>query len=115
MITKEQKQRIRELLEDEHEDDFNTLVTEFGEVLLPSHLGIYIPEQFSRACKNWELEQDDISILEEGPDHPVYWEVWDSVIDNARLTVDGITYALFQDGDLFAIPFEIEEESHDTA
>ena len=71
--------------------------------------GRYIPQYFATEVKHElvsGLEPDDWTILEAGPDHELYWDVWTGVCDSAVVTNpdDGIRYTLHQDGDLWLIP-----------
>ena len=55
------------------------------------------------------LDPDDWTILEAGPDHELYWDVWTGVCDSAVVTdTDGTKYRLWQDGDLWLIPDGME-------
>lgn len=69
--------------------------------------GIYIPQHFAesiiRECLSG-VTNDDLAILESGPDTDLYWEVWDDVLSDAELTdSQGNTWTLWQDGDLWLI------------
>jgi hypothetical protein len=70
--------------------------------------GIYIPQHFAQSIKRelvTGLEPDDWTILEAGPDHDLYWDVWTGVCDSAVVTnANGVVYTLYQDGDLWLIP-----------
>jgi hypothetical protein len=65
--------------------------------------GIYIPRVFAKEYANdfLGIEPEDLRILLEGPDHPDYWDAWDSVLDHAHFMHDGRTFYLYQDSDLF--------------
>lgn len=68
--------------------------------------GIYVPQRFVRNfdTSQWGVSNEDADILKAGPDHEHYWDVWESVIRQARLTDgDGRSWSLYQDGDLFAV------------
>jgi hypothetical protein len=79
--------------------------------------GIYIPYHFATAIDQscvTGLEPDDWTILEAGPDHDLYWDVWTGVCDSAVVTGrDGINYTLWQDGDLWLIPEGMEWSEED--
>ena len=81
--------------------------------------GIYLPQDFATnfntkgGVDSWTPEdggisdlilwQENIKILETGPDHEHYWEAWDEICADACMVDDkGITWRLYQDGDLFA-------------
>lgn len=89
-------------------------------LILDSARGVYIPqgfaEMFGRFNGTWSgVDLDDLDVLFEGPDHEWYWESWDNILNNAEYKgVDGVTYHLHQDGDVWLIPegmpFPGEEE-----
>jgi hypothetical protein len=75
--------------------------------------GQYIPQYFATEVKRelvTGLEPDDWTILETGPDHELYWDVWIGVCDSAVVTNpdNGIKYTLHQDGDLWLVPEGME-------
>lgn len=76
--------------------------------------GQYIPKQFAEEIVGdnakgiWSnIKQDDLDILCNGPEHPHYWEAWDAVLCNAKATIAGYTFTLYQDGDLWALCDEL--------
>ncbi len=72
--------------------------------------GIYVPQRFiqNRDLTNWTgISMTDIEILNVGPEHAYYWEVWDDVLSNVCYTLDGHVWKLSQDGDLWAYCFEL--------
>ena len=84
------------------------------ELFVDDHHGIYALKVFAE-CINRErvvgITDENYTILEEGPDHEWYWEAWDEVIDSAVLTgKDGTEYYLWQDGALWIVPKEYENE-----
>ena len=73
------------------------------ELLIGDSQGIYIPQQWAMYCQDMQgVSAEDMEILKAGPDHEWYWEAWDSVLSNAHDVVNGKTWRLWQDGDLFA-------------
>ena len=70
--------------------------------------GIYIPQHFAESVNRDTLtgvSTDDMTTIESGPDTEWYWEAWESVLDNARLTdSNGQVWTLYQDGDLWLVP-----------
>ena len=78
--------------------------------------GIFIPQFFAESIHRpftsgiapWDFE-----VLERGPDHDLYWEVWDAVLLHATVTDEqGQSYELFQDGDLWLVPTATEGETN---
>lgn len=70
--------------------------------------GIYIPQFFAESVRRelvQNVTQEEWNILESGPDHEYYWDVWNDVSSSAILTDDfGDTWTLWQDGDLWLVP-----------
>jgi hypothetical protein len=72
--------------------------------------GVYIPRDFAqsfgdRAKHVAGVSDENWTILDAGPDHEYYWDVWDEVLTNAVVTDDaGVKYTLHQDGDCWLIP-----------
>ena len=84
-------------------------------MLLSDWHGQYIPQEFAKEygeqCKG--IDWADMQCLLTGPDHPYYWDTWDSIEQNAILVAkDGTEYTLYLNNDLWAIPkgMEIPEE-----
>lgn len=77
--------------------------------------GVYIPQHFAETVNRDMLagvDSDDLDILAAGPGHGDYWETWESVLDNAELTdSDGVTWRLYQDGDLWLIAFDAARDA----
>lgn len=91
-------------------------------LLLSDARGIYIPRDFVcddqghiavKHCNRWHIRPEDRRILK-NPDHDLYWDVWDSVLNKAFFLAtesdDSMPgkWFLYQDGDLFAY-----HESHE--
>ena len=76
--------------------------------------GIYIPQYFAESVNPECLSGvsgEDLAILLAGPDHEFYLDVWNDVCSDAVLTdSNGITYYLWQDGDLWLVPTDHEWE-----
>jgi hypothetical protein len=69
-----------------------------------SAYGVYIPQFFAESIDRGMvtgISEEEYSILLEGPEHEEYWDAWESVLDNARITIDGSIYYLYQDMDLW--------------
>lgn len=77
---------------------------ENSKLLLSDRHGIYIPKTFAESFEGWGIADGDRTILITGPEHEWYWETWDSVLNYANFTQDGVKYYLYQDGDLWAVP-----------
>ena len=89
------------------EDEFKKI-----EVLLDGARGIYIPQNFVECfyMSEWGVSDVDRQILEQGPDDELYWEAWDTVLRESEYTDEnGITWNLYQDGDLFAVVYNDED------
>jgi len=76
--------------------------------------GVYIPRDFAnsfadRAKHVTGVKAEDWTVLEAGPDHEWYWESWQAVCDNARVTDDkGNVFFVHQDGDCWLVPVGME-------
>ena len=77
------------------------------QVLVEDRYGVYIPQAFAKNydMSKWNnINQDDLNILLKGPwDNELYWEAWESILNNATYTNQDHTWYLYQDGDLFAV------------
>jgi len=78
---------------------------------LSDAIGIYIPQRFARAWHDRtvsvaNVSDEDWAALEAGPDHSEYWDAWQEVCDDAKVTdINGVEFFLDQqDGGLFLIP-----------
>jgi hypothetical protein len=90
-------------------DDGEFVLPEGSLLYMDGNRGIYIPQQFAQETKHEcvaGVNQEEWDILEYGPDHDEYWDVWNYVEQNAVLTDpdSGIKYTLYQDDDLWLIP-----------
>lgn len=68
--------------------------------------GIFIPQHFAESINRdfvTGVDSEQWTILEAGPEHELYWDVWDEVMNGAVVSKDGREYTLYQDGDLFLI------------
>lgn len=84
------------------------------ELLLDGNRGIYIPQHF---CEDFNLDMyglapgdEDVAICKEGPDHEQYWDAWDSIQNKAKVTEDGHTWTLYQNGDLWLVRDDTSDE-----
>lgn len=74
--------------------------------------GIYLPRDFTCNVARDRVigvSDEDWAILEAGPDHEHYWDVWNEIEQDAIVTDNkGVRYRLHQDGDLWLIPLGME-------
>jgi len=78
-----------------------------------SNRGVFIPQFFAQSVKRdlvTGIHLSEYLILDAGPDHAEYWEVWECVTNNCVVKhPDGTEYVLYQDGDLWLVPKDIAE------
>lgn len=81
-------------------------------ILLNDHRGVYIPRDFVRNFTNWNgISEENKTIIEAGPTADLYWDAWQDMLDNATYTDENKnTWHLYQDGDLFAICYDLLTE-----
>ena len=91
-------------------------------VYADSARGVYIPQHFAESVKREcvsgiSIEVLDLLLIDPNADHESesdkdkaesYWDNWAYVLDNARVTCPktGVTFYLYQDGDLWLVPEE---------
>lgn len=84
---------------------------ELAELFADSARGVYIPQFFAESVRRdlvTGVDQEQWDILESGPDHELYWDVWCEVTDGATLHHPNLGECyLYQDGDLWIVPQEI--------
>ena len=85
-------------------------------LLVDSHHGIYVPQIFAKTYIGWDMDYEDETILQSGPDREHYWEAWDTVLSSAKYTdAKGVSWTLHQDGDLWAVREDhVWEEDNDS-
>ena len=70
--------------------------------------GVYIPQHFAESVNReyvFNVNDEQYTILESGPEQEGYWDVWVEVLDGAILIdSDGREWQLWHDGDLWLIP-----------
>lgn len=85
---------------------------EESELFASDARGIYIPQHFAESVqrdKVSNVKEESWTILEAGPYHELYWDVWCEVLDDAKLTdSNGRVWSLWQDGDLWLVPDDVE-------
>lgn len=79
------------------------------EILIGDHQGIYIPQHFVEGfhAVGWGIKPEDVELLQKGPEAEYYWDTWDHILGSAEYKMNGQTWHLYQDGDLFAICDEL--------
>ena len=78
-------------------------------LLLRDSRGIYIPRDFVNHfdSEQWHVKEDYQDCLS-SPDNEWYWDTWYEVLNNAYFVDEsGNKWYLWQDGDLFAICYEL--------
>ena len=87
------------------------------ELLLDGSRGFYIPRDFVEGTLiggefGWQgITEENVKDLSE-PDNEWYWDTWETVLNNATyISACGKKYTLYQDGDLFAICFDMLTET----
>jgi hypothetical protein len=78
-------------------------------LLLSDARGQYIPRDFANEIRRefvTGVEADEWEILEAGPEHESYWDVWDDVCTSAVITLAGDEYRIHQDGDCWLLCYE---------
>lgn len=71
--------------------------------------GVYVPQVFAEQfdLTEWVVNVPDPMELE-SVDNQYYWETWEDVLNNASYTdKDGHVWTLYQDGDLWAVCYEL--------
>lgn len=81
------------------------------ELLLGDQRGQYIPRDFADEI-DWSsfdnIDEADMSELMKGPDDcENYWDIWQDVLGTASITVNGNTWRLMQDGDVWLYCYEL--------
>ena len=82
------------------------------QLLLRDSRGIYIPANFVEFfdLNQWNIDSKYIERLS-NPDDELYWDNWNVVLDNAySIDKNGNKWHLWQDGDLWAICYELMTE-----
>ena len=91
------------------------------ELLLSDARGVYIPRDFVEGfdVTRWGLDPDSWEVQTcADPDSEGYWDAWIQILDRAQWEKhekDGNVWRLHQDGDLWAICYELmtdEEKSN---
>lgn len=87
------------------------------ELLLSDARGVYIPRDFVEGfdLKKWGLDPDgwEVESLYD-PENYSYWDAWDQILSNAEYHKDGHVWRLHQDGDLWAVCYELMTDEEKT-
>ena len=78
-------------------------------LVLSYSYGRYIPQVYCEdADEEWAesvgVDFKDVLVCQAGPDQDWYYEAWSNILDSAHKVIDGVTWRLVQDGDLFEVP-----------
>ena len=82
-------------------------------LLLSDTRGQYIPRDFAGEIIRANVtgvSDEEWAILESGPEHEWYWDTWNDVEQNARVTdpKSSIVYTVYQNGDCFLVPVDCD-------
>ena len=91
---------------------------EDAELLFTDASGIYVGQRFANEIARYYVQgvtSEEWAVLEEGPEHEWYWDVWSDVEQNAEIHLPiqftpGVVkvYKLYQDGDVWMVPEDAE-------
>ena len=88
------------------------------ECIVDGRHGVFVPMVFAQTVNRALLsgvavETLDYLAKEESVEDDGFWDAWDSVLNNARISDNGKIYHLHQDSDLFIIDWDnlTEDES----
>jgi hypothetical protein len=80
------------------------------ELLLSDARGVYIPANFIELfdVSSWNIDVNSWAAKEcQDKDNENYWDAWNNILDNAEYKENGNVWRLHQDGDLWAICYEL--------
>lgn len=79
--------------------DFDDII-----ILVLDHYGQYMLQELVCRYTIKGVEEEALSIAADGPDNPYYLEVWDEIMDNGYIEVDGKRFNLWVgENDIFAV------------
>lgn len=79
--------------------DFDDII-----ILVSDHYGQYMLQELVSRYTIKGVEEEALSIAADGPDNPYYLEVWDEIVDNGYIEVDGKRFNLWVgENDIFAV------------
>ena len=85
-----------------------------SQLLLGDSHGIYIPKRWAdeiedeEEAESYSVSWQDVLICQAGPDHELYWEAWNSILQSALWNENGEDWRLLQNGDLWAVRSDVE-------
>ena len=82
------------------------------ELIADNHYGVYVPQFVAESgiLSEGGIDAESVEILLSGPDHAMYWETWDTVLNEFRMATGEVLW-LGECGDVFlAHPKECAEE-----
>ena len=85
-----------------------------SQLLLGDSHGVYIPKLWAdeledeEEAESYSVSWEDVLICQAGPDHELYWESWDAILQNALWNENGDDWRLLQNGDLWAVRSDVE-------
>ena len=89
----------------------NTQTFDAIECLLSDARGQYIPRDFiaNFDITQWGIDPNswEANTCAAGPDAPDYWDAWRCILDKAEFKEGPHTWTLHQDGDLWAMCYEL--------
>jgi len=66
--------------------------------------GIYIPQRYAVTASADDMAtEEQRDVLLEGPEHPLYWDVWEEILRDVEVTRGESKWVLEEDGDLFLV------------
>jgi hypothetical protein len=90
-----------------------------SECIVDGSWGIYVPQRFCERYKKIDsVSQDDWDICLFGPEHELYWEAWDEILNDwtfEETDSNGGVWKIYisQDGDLFQCREFVRAEGRD--
>ena len=72
--------------------------------------GIYVPQRYAVLASSPDMASDEQrDILLAGPEHPDYWDVWDELVTNLRVSRGGSDWHLEHDSDVFLVKIDSDK------
>ena len=119
-ISRAEKRRLKRLTADDPENvellPNERPIEDRAELVANSSMGRYIPmfvcsHKLREEGWDWSgVNPQDLATIKEGPDGEFYWEAWDDIMNDLKITINGEPYQLVQNEDLWAVPMDIEPD-----